>query len=416
MALGLTLALLGGEVEASQRPRGPVRGLIIRPHGPSVEILDEDVRFTCESPHDCEFEARWTIELRDTDHPVELWVQQGEWGTVTVDGELRTSAEIWAPIDMDCDQEWDGVSACTQGLFENVNNLELIEEGRAPRHDGDEGDEGDELGQLYRVYRLESESGGEPYDVRLIPREAPYGGGFRTYFLDAGRHEIHATGRVYPKSSRPGGAAWPVLEIRHFALTTPPVGTGVRIEGARVKGEVSATLDLYGREGRLHRNYRTRVRWIGPQHHRASYKEPKGHHPNDELGFGISLGHNHVGGPLLGAGAGFTGKTRFRMRAGYEFGSASFLAHQLTVETDFQRVLLVAGTDAALPNYMIFIPSFGGGLGLPVQVWPEARVGARVQAALSWPLFSIVGHFDVFPPMGGSAIEYHGGLYGQLSI
>lgn len=398
MRVGLAagLSLVPAEAGASQPSRGPDPGRLERPHGRGMRVIDEDVRFTCESGDNCEFEARWTIEVSDTATPVELWLHHGEWSEVSIDGQVRSSAEIWLPAEGEyCFFGESGRSHaqldCGELHDANLNDLELVDEGRkSPMEGAPE--------RLYRTYRVDIGPDVDPVEIEMVPYEAPSGPGFRTYILDAGQHEVHASGRLYPQSSRPGGASWPVLEIRHIWLTTPPVWTSVQVIGNPVAGQQLAQLDLHGREGRLVREHDTRVRWVGHRHHRATFKGSE----RDEVNFEIDLGQSRVGGPLLGFGAGFTGEARFRLRAGYEFGSASFLAHQITVESDFQRVLLVVGTDAATPNLMMFIPSFGGGLGVPVQVWPEARVGVRVQSALSWPFFSIVGHFDVFPQMGGS--------------
>lgn len=119
---------------------------------------------------------------------------------------------------------------------------------------------------------------------------------------------------------------------------------------------------------------------------------------------------------MIATGIGFTGETRFRLRAGYEVGSAPFAVHRLTVETDFDRVLLVPATEIASPNIFFIVPSFGLSAGAPVQVRPTTRAGVRGALTASWPVFSIVGHVDTFPAMGGEGLELHGGLYGQFSI
>ncbi|WP_244981863.1 hypothetical protein [Corallococcus exercitus] len=99
------------------------------------------------------------------------------------------------------------------------------------------------------------------------------------------------------------------------------------------------------------------------------------------------------GGVQLGLGARLGDGSRFMARLGYQLAAPESFLHSLSVETDFrEQVVLTPLTQYATPQVVI-IPSFGFGLGIPVQVRPDVRPGLRlladlhfgpVGAALSW--------------------------------
>ncbi|MDY7230997.1 hypothetical protein [Hyalangium rubrum] len=99
------------------------------------------------------------------------------------------------------------------------------------------------------------------------------------------------------------------------------------------------------------------------------------------------------GGVQLGVGAQLGEGSRFMARLGYQLAAPKSFLHSLSVETDFREQLVLAPlTQYATPQILI-IPSLGLGVGVPVQVLPEARPGLRllvdlhfgpVGAALSW--------------------------------
>ena len=108
------------------------------------------------------------------------------------------------------------------------------------------------------------------------------------------------------------------------------------------------------------------------------------------------------GGILLGIGGAFGSEGGLRARLGYELGTQGFLLASAVVETDFtRRVQLVPAFEAASPA-ILFIPSAGVGLGLPVMLEPEVRVGGRIQAsAMFYPLGAFVA-VDLYPRSGTS--------------
>ncbi|WP_224362910.1 hypothetical protein [Hyalangium versicolor] len=99
------------------------------------------------------------------------------------------------------------------------------------------------------------------------------------------------------------------------------------------------------------------------------------------------------GGVQLGVGARLGDGSRFMARLGYQLAAPESFLHSLSVETDFREQLVFTPlTQYATPQILI-IPSLGLGVGVPVQVLPEARPGLRllvdlhfgpVGAALSW--------------------------------
>jgi hypothetical protein len=96
---------------------------------------------------------------------------------------------------------------------------------------------------------------------------------------------------------------------------------------------------------------------------------------------------------ILGLGARLGAGSRFMARLGYQLAAPESFLHSLSAETDFrEQLVLTPLTQVATPQIAI-IPSLGLGLGVPVQVRPEARPGLRlladlhfgpVGAALSW--------------------------------
>jgi hypothetical protein len=99
------------------------------------------------------------------------------------------------------------------------------------------------------------------------------------------------------------------------------------------------------------------------------------------------------GGAQLGLGARLGGASRFMARLGYQLAAPESFLHSLSVETDFrEQLVLTPLTQYATPQILI-LPSLGLGVGVPVQVLPDARPGVRllvdvhmgpVGAAFSW--------------------------------
>lgn len=126
------------------------------------------------------------------------------------------------------------------------------------------------------------------------------------------------------------------------------------------------------------------------------------------------------GGPLLGFGGGVTdGDPRFQMRFAYEVAAPQWLFYQVAVDSDFaDRVTLAAVVEAVSPiPYLPLLPSLYAGLGLPVQVLPDTRVGIRLQTGLGWGPISFVASLDFYPGLDtGDAEFFQTLLLGVLSL
>jgi hypothetical protein len=126
----------------------------------------------------------------------------------------------------------------------------------------------------------------------------------------------------------------------------------------------------------------------------------------------------HNGGPVVGIGPRI-GREELRVRLGYEVGISSFLVLGASAETNFQQYVTAAMTlDAATPCVFFFIPSLAIGAGVPVQVrrGEPARVGARGQIGMSWPILSIVLPIDYYPVENSSGSHVEAAFLTQVSF
>ncbi|RKG89836.1 hypothetical protein D7W82_06010 [Corallococcus sp. CA049B] len=105
------------------------------------------------------------------------------------------------------------------------------------------------------------------------------------------------------------------------------------------------------------------------------------------------------GGVQLGLGARLGDGSRFMARLGYQLAAPESFLHSLSVETDFrEQLVLTPLTQYATPQVVI-IPSLGLGLGVPVQVLPEARPGLRLLADLHFGPLGAVLSWDHYPAL-----------------
>ncbi|HVG60982.1 MAG TPA: hypothetical protein VNA24_20655 [Hyalangium sp.] len=102
-------------------------------------------------------------------------------------------------------------------------------------------------------------------------------------------------------------------------------------------------------------------------------------------------------GVQLGLGARLGDGSRFMVRLGYQLAAPESLLHSISVETDFrEQLVLTPLTQYATPQIVI-IPSLGLGVGVPVQVLPEARPGLRLLADLHFGPVGAVFSWDHYP-------------------
>lgn len=103
------------------------------------------------------------------------------------------------------------------------------------------------------------------------------------------------------------------------------------------------------------------------------------------------------GGVQWGLGARLGDGSRFMARLGYQLAAPGFLLHSLSAETDFrEQLVLTPLTQYATPQVAI-IPSLGLGLGVPVQVLPDARLGLRLLADLHFGPVGVALSWDHYP-------------------
>jgi hypothetical protein len=126
------------------------------------------------------------------------------------------------------------------------------------------------------------------------------------------------------------------------------------------------------------------------------------------------------GGPLLGFGisADPSGtNVPFTMRLGWELALTNSLFTSLTADTDYRhRVVVTPLVEVASPGIFVILPSFGFGLGLPVQLRPNARVGGRMQGDMHLgPLGAVVSIDRFVATQGEPAFTQITGL-GEISF
>lgn len=103
------------------------------------------------------------------------------------------------------------------------------------------------------------------------------------------------------------------------------------------------------------------------------------------------------GGVQLGVGARLGDGSRFMARLGYQLAAPESFLHSLSVETDFrEQLVLTPLTQYATPQILI-IPSLGLGVGVPVQVLPEARPGLRLLVDLHFGPVGVALSWDHYP-------------------
>lgn len=124
------------------------------------------------------------------------------------------------------------------------------------------------------------------------------------------------------------------------------------------------------------------------------------------------------GGPIVAAGLGWSPEgLRPRLRVGWELAWPKLLVHSLVVETDARRRLtLIPAWELAIPEWHVVFPDLGVGLGVPVQILPEARPGVRVQGRFGFWIFHIIGAWDHYPAVRGLPHENHGALMLQVGF
>ena len=119
--------------------------------------------------------------------------------------------------------------------------------------------------------------------------------------------------------------------------------------------------------------------------------------PSLILGVHLPRNRFHPGGPLIGIGGTFGDAGGFRTRLGWELSAPDWLLYSASMDTNFSdTVVLTPAIEAAAP-WVLIIPSFGAGVGMPVRVKPETEVGIRLQLSAAFGPVGFVTSFDMFP-------------------
>lgn len=125
-----------------------------------------------------------------------------------------------------------------------------------------------------------------------------------------------------------------------------------------------------------------------------------------------------AGGPIVAAGLGWSPEgLRPRLRVGWELAWPKLLMHSLVVETDARRRLtLIPAWELTFPEWHIVFPDLGVGLGVPVQILPDARPGVRVHGRFGFWIFHLIGAWDHYPAVRDLPHENHGTLMLQVGF
>lgn len=378
----------------------PGYGAIDRPRGRDVVVEDESIRVHCGDGETCRFHATWIVHV-ESPTQIAFGVSRGEVEYVLLDGVATASEPMWGLSNgHGCRVAEDEPEPCVGDWTNQVRRPEVLEVSES----------GLERRVQAGVTRPGRSEELQEYDETR--RDAPHGGGVLLRVARVGWHRVELEGTLSPVHERGLGWGTPVLAARHGVLTRESARTRIVVRGGEAPIRQRVVIEMHSRTWRPVNDRE----WVVRKRRRGRTLVAEGE-PREVLEAEFRSGpRSWVGGPLVAAGLGFTGETRFRLRAGWEVGTGRYFVHRAAVETDFERLLLVPATEVASRKSGRLVPSLGLSAGVPVQVRPTTRVGIRGALTTSWRFFSIVGHFDTFPAMRGDDLELHGGLYGQFSI
>lgn len=122
------------------------------------------------------------------------------------------------------------------------------------------------------------------------------------------------------------------------------------------------------------------------------------------------------GGVILGLGGTLGDDGGFRMRLGWEVAAPSWLLYQVSAETDARGRWNVTPLVLAASNALLIIPSFGFGLGMPIQVRPDTRLGVRIQLEAQILPIGFVASCDLWPKTSTSPSYTQWTLLGQIAL
>ena len=124
------------------------------------------------------------------------------------------------------------------------------------------------------------------------------------------------------------------------------------------------------------------------------------------------------GGPLFGLGSISGLHEGLQARFGYHVYAPHWLQFELAADSNFADLLVISPTIEIISPLLLPIPapSFGVGIGLPLEVQPTLRWGTRFQISAIYPFIGFVASFDKFSSHNSRQDESRWTLLGQLSF
>lgn len=124
------------------------------------------------------------------------------------------------------------------------------------------------------------------------------------------------------------------------------------------------------------------------------------------------------GGPFVGIGGvpGSGDAAGFRMRFGYEMAAPWWIVESVSADVDFRGRVVVTPAVEAVSGQILFLPSMGIGVGVPVQILPSTTVGARILGTIQYPFLGFVTAVDIFPAAAPRGTDVQVSLMARLSL
>jgi len=110
-----------------------------------------------------------------------------------------------------------------------------------------------------------------------------------------------------------------------------------------------------------------------------------------------------AGGPVLAIGGAAGAGHGLRARAGWEVGIRRALLASVGIEFGWPDQVVVAPVLTAATPMLLFVPSLGAGLGVPVRLGRDPRAGVRLQLDAMLGAFGLVASFDWYDGSHGRA-------------
>jgi len=265
------------------------------------------------------------------------------------------------------------------------------------------------------AYRKEDIKDASEFLSRLDPELKPDRFPFKLVVEPGATHTLRVTGTMDPgKRFEPRGYSVPAYQARHVLFSTddsrdrlydlvyllgpirswkgtPNIRVTIRFPASWEPAEPFYTLQRAGPEVALSRwsvvregNEKVATRTLGAN---APGELP--------FAFRLSAPTVRIGGILLGVGS--TLGDRIRLRVAGELAAPDWLLYSAAFETNVRDRFFVVPAIHAATSAIVIIPSIGAGLGMPIQLRPDARAGVRFQADVHLYPLGLFAAVDVYP-------------------